>query len=268
MVFNIDSRLPFIGVSVMQVIWFILVLVVGVILVKVLVLVFRRSLKRASLPALLTEFLVRILSVLLYIVVLLAALPELGYDVNSIVLGLSAVIGLILGFGMQDTITNLASGFWITLTQPFDKGDVITTNGLTGSVSGIGIMSTHLLTPDNSYITIPNKLIWGSPIINYTKKDIRRVTINVGVAYGTDLDEAVRIAMDVMQHNGAVLKDPEPSVAITGLADSAITMELRPWVKTSDYWAVKGDVTKEIYREYAMKEIEIPFPQIDVHVKR
>jgi small-conductance mechanosensitive channel len=265
---NIEEPLPYIGISIMQIIWFVVILVIGFIVVKIILWTFRKSLGKIKLPAILVEFLVRVTGIFLYILVFLLALTALGYDMNAIILGLSAILGLMLGFGLQDTITNLASGFWIALTRPFDKGDVISTQGLTGKVAGIGIMSTQLLTPDNVIITIPNRAVWGSPMINYTRKNIRRVDINIGVAYGTDLDKAVKIAMDVMKNHKLVLKNPEPSVALTELADSSINLQLRPWAKTEDYWTVKGDLTKAIYEAYQKNGIEIPFPQLDVHLKK
>ncbi len=268
MSFDLEAPLPYIGFSVMQIIWFIVILVVGFIVAKIFVWVLRKSLKRTPLPAILNEFIVRVTAIMLYILVFLLAVTALGYDMNAIVLGLSAIIGLMLGFGLQDTITNMASGFWIALTRPFDKGEVVQVNGFTGKVSGIGIMSTKLITPDNTIITIPNKAVWGSPMVNYTRMNLRRVDVNVGVAYGTDLDKAVKIAMDVMKKHKLVVKDPGPSVAITELADSSINLQLRPWAKTSDYWTVKGEITKQIYEAYAKEGIEIPFPQMDVHLKK
>ncbi|MCD6276022.1 MAG: mechanosensitive ion channel family protein [Thermoplasmata archaeon] len=265
---QVEKPLPYIGLSLMQIVWFIVILVVGYVVVKIIILLLKKSFQRTKLPPILSEFIVRVTSILLYILVFLLALTALGYDMSSIVLGLSAILGLILGFGMQDTVTNLASGFWLALTRPFDKGDVVSVQGYTGKIVGIGIMSTHLLTFDNTSITIPNKLIWGSPIVNYTRMNIRRVDVNVGVAYGTDLDKAVKIAIDVMKKHSLVLDDPEPSVAITELADSSINLQLRAWAKTADYWTVKGEITKAIYEAYEKEGIEIPFPQMDVHLKK
>ncbi len=268
MAVDIEAPLPYIGISIIQIIWFLVILIVGFVAVKVVIWAFRKSMKKTKLPEILVEFLMKVTSIFLYILVFLIALTALGYDMNAIVLGLSAILGLMLGFGLQDTITNLASGFWIALTRPFDKEDVISTQGLTGKVTGIGIMSTQMLTPDNVVITIPNRMVWGSAMINYTRMNVRRVDINVGVAYGTDLDKAVKIAMDVMKNHKLVLKNPEPSVAITELADSSINLQLRPWAKTDDYWTVKGELTKEIYETFRKEGIEIPFPQMDVHLKK
>ncbi len=268
MAFNIETPLPYIGISIIQMVWFLIILGAGVIAVKIAMFIFKKSIKKSKLPEILVDFLVNVTKMLLYIVVLLAALPTLGIDVSSVVLGLSAIIGLMLGFGLQDTFTNLASGFWLAITRPFDKNDVVTVQGYTGKVSNIGIMSTTLITPDNTVITIPNKAVWGSPMVNYTKMKLRRVDVNVGVAYGTDLDKAIKIAIDVMKNCELVVSDPEPSVAITELADSSINLQLRPWAKTDDYWTVKGEITKRIYEAYEKNGIEIPFPQMDVHLKK
>ncbi len=268
MAMSIYEPIPFLGFSVVQIIWFVVILIAGFIIVKLLIWLLRKSLGKTKLPAILSEFLLRVTAILLYVLVFLLALTALGYDMNAIVLGLSAIIGLMLGFGLQDTITNMASGFWIALTRPFDKEHVVSLQGFTGSVKSIGIMSTTLVTPDNTVISIPNRIVWGSPMVNYTKMNIRRVDVNVGVAYGTNLDKAVKIAMELMKKHKLVLENPEPSVAITELADSSINLQLRAWAKTSDYWTVKGELTKGIYEAYGKKGIEIPFPQMDVHLKK
>ncbi|ASJ07324.1 mechanosensitive ion channel family protein [Thermococcus pacificus] len=262
-----DEPLPYVGITPLQIITAVVVLVVGWIVAKIVVTSFKRGLKKTKLPDLVVEFLGRFLSALLYVAVILLAVRALGIEVGSVVMGLSAVIGLILGFGMQDTLTNLAAGVWIAALRPIDMGEVVEVAGKTGKVNGVGIMSTELLTPDNVLITIPNKLVWGNVITNYTRMPTRRVDVDVGVAYGTDLDRAIKLAMDLMKNHPKVLKDPEPSVVITALADSSINLQLRAWVKTEDYWAVKGDLTKGIYELYTKEGIEIPFPQMDVHIK-
>lgn len=208
------------------------------------------------------------MSAMPHIFVILAFAGTLGFNADSVVLGLSAVIGLIPAFGLQDSFMNMAAGFWIASIRPFNKDDVISTQGMTGKVSAVGIMSTEMLTPDNTFITIPNKMVWGSPIVNYTKMSTRRVDVNVGVAYGTDVDKAVRIAMNVMREDKRVLKEPAPSVAITELADSSVNLQLRAWTKTDYYWDVKGSITQKIYEAYAKEGIEVPFPQLDVHLKK
>jgi len=266
-VVTLEKQLPYLGVTPIQILTAILVLVVGWIVTKITVKSFKMALKKTNLPELIIEFLAKFLSALLYVAVILLAVRALGLETGSIVLGLSAVIGLILGFGMQDTLTNLAAGIWLAVLRPIDMSEVVEIAGKTGKVNAVGIMSTELLTADNVLITIPNKLVWGSVITNYTRMPTRRVDVNVGVAYGTDLDRAIKMAMELMEKHPKVLKDPAPAVVITELADSSINLQLRAWAKTEDYWTVKGDLTKGIYELYTKEGIEIPFPQMDVHIK-
>jgi small conductance mechanosensitive channel len=262
-----ETKLPYIGATAFQVVASLLILVVGYLVSKALVTLFKKSLKKTKLPPLVVEFLGRFLEVLLYVSVILLAVRALGIGVGSVVIGLSAVVGLVLGFGLQDTLTNLAAGVWLAALRPIDLGEVVEVSGKIGSVEGIGLMSTELKTPDNKLITIPNKLVWGSIIVNYTRMPIRRVDVDVGVAYGTDLDRAIKLAMELMKNHHAVLPDPEPGVVLTSLGDSAINLQLRAWAKTEDYWRVKGDLTRGIYELHTREGIEIPFPQLDVHLK-
>jgi small conductance mechanosensitive channel len=163
-------------------------------------------------------------------------------------------------------MTNLLAGVWLAALRPIDKGEVVKTNGETGTVDAVGMMATEILSFDNKFITIPNKLVWGSVIVNYTRMPTRRVDVDVGVSYGTDLDRAIPIAMDTMKKHSLVLGDPESVVVVTELADSSVNLQLRAWSKTEDYWTVKGDLTKGIFEAFKKEGIEIPFPQMDVHL--
>ncbi|GAB6135314.1 mechanosensitive ion channel family protein [Thermococcus prieurii] len=264
---NLNQALPYVGVTPFQLISALAILIVGYVIARAVVGAFKRALRKTKLPPLVVEFLGRFLAIGLYLIVLIVALGAVGVSVSPVILGLSAVIGLILGFGLQDTLTNLAAGVWLAALRPVDIGEVVEVAGKTGKVNNIGLMGTELLTPDNKLITIPNKLVWGSVITNYTRMPTRRVDVDIGVAYGTDLDRAIKLAMDLMKGHPKVLNEPEPSVVITALADSSINLQLRAWAKTEDYWAVKGDLTRGIYELYTREGIEIPFPQLDVHLK-
>ncbi|WP_445476325.1 mechanosensitive ion channel family protein [Methanococcoides methylutens] len=244
------------------------ILVVGIIVAKIILGIFKRGLEKTNLPELVVEFLSRFLLALLYVAVILATVSVLGADISSLVVGLSAVIGLVLGFGMQDTLTNLAAGIWIATLRPFDKGEYVSVTGYSGSVSAVGFMATELLTPDNKFITIPNKVIWGSPIENATRMPTRRADVNVGISYDAKLEQAIQIAMDLMKGNTMVLSDPAPAVVTTELADSSVNLQLRAWANTPDFWAVKGALTNGILKAYKEADIEIPFPQLDIHMNK
>jgi small-conductance mechanosensitive channel len=129
-------------------------------------------------------------------------------------------------------------------------------------------MSTELLTPDNQLITIPNKLVWGSSIINMTRMPTRRVSVDVGVSYSSDLEKAIGIALNLMKTHPLVLPEPEPAVVTTELANSAINLQLRAWAKTGDMATVKNKLTAGILDAYTKEGIEIPFPQMDINIKQ
>jgi len=268
MTISLGQAIPHTDITVLQVVTAIIVLFIGWIAVKIIIAIFKKELVKTKLPELVVEFLARFLSALLYILVILVAVSAVGITVGSVVIGLSAVIGLILGFGMQDTMTNLFAGVWLAALRPIDKDEVVTTNGMTGKVSAIGMMATELLAYDNKFITLPNKLVWGSPIVNFTRMPTRRVDVSVGVSYGTNLDNAISIALDLMKSHALVLDDPAPAVVVTELADSSVNLQLRMWTKTEDYWTVNFEVTKGIFEAYKREGVEIPFPQMDVHLKQ
>jgi small-conductance mechanosensitive channel len=168
---------------------------------------------------------------------------------------------------MQDTFTNIASGVWVAAVRPIDMGETVTLNGQTGKVKSVGIMSTELLTPDNQLITIPNKLVWGSSIVNMTRMPTRRASVDVGISYSSDIEQAIKIALDLMRGNPLVLQDPQPSVVSTELASSSVNLQLRAWAKTGDLMSVKNALTIGIFEAYRREGIEIPFPQMEISIK-
>ncbi|MPM40890.1 Small-conductance mechanosensitive channel [bioreactor metagenome] len=263
----LEHMVPYTGISVSRLIFAISVLIVGFISVKYLTHVFRKGIEKTKLPDLTTHFLTNFLRIFLYVIVILVFLKSLSFDVDSYIVGLSAVIGLVLGLGLQDTFTNITAGVWVASIRPINMGEMVTVNGQTGKVKSVGIMSTELLTPDNQLITIPNKLVWGSSIVNITRMPTRRVAVDVGISYSSSIENAIKIAIDLMKGNPLILGDPEPSVVTTELANSSVNLQLRAWVNTGDFMAVKNTLTAGIFEAYKSGGIEIPFPQMDIHIK-
>ena len=264
----LPQTIPYTEITVMQVLTALITLIVGWVAAKIILGVFKKRLAKTKLPELIVEFLSRFLSILLYIVVLVLAASALGLDVNSMVVGMSAIVGLVLGFGMQETMSNFIAGVWIAALRPIDEDEVVDIKGKAGKVSAVGIMATELLTPDNVFITIPNNLVWGSPIINYTRMPTRRADVSVGIGYGCEVDKAVKVAMDLMKENKMVLEDPASAVVTTELADSSVNLQLRAWVNTGDYWTVLNDLTNGVLNAFKREGIEIPYPQMDVSLKK
>ncbi len=263
----LNETIPYTSVTVYQIIFFVLVIIIGYILVKIMVYILGKTLRKLRVPGLVEGLIISIAKAVGYIVVILSALPIIGINTGVAGLGLSAVLGLILGFGLQDTWANMAAGVWLAVIRPFNKGDYVEVAGYSGVVEGIGVMSTVLRTWDNVVITIPNKNIWGAPIVNYSRMPIRRITLNIGVAYGTDLDRAIAVALSILKNHPKTLDDPEPQVVVTELGDSSINLQLRVWVKKEDYGLVKAEIIKKIYEEFSRADIEIPYPQLDIHIR-
>ncbi|MEF8848669.1 MAG: mechanosensitive ion channel family protein [Candidatus Thermoplasmatota archaeon] len=208
----------------------------------------------------------RVAKILLLIVVLLIAVSAVGINVGAGLVSIAVVFGFVIGLAFQDMLSNLAAGFMIALTKPFKVGDYVDAAGMSGIIQNVGISNTTLLTVDNKKVIIPNSKVWGDAITNYTAMDTRRIDITVGVGYDDDIGKAMKIASELVNNHDKVLSDPAPMVATNGLGDSSVNLIVRPWVKTSDYWPVRRELLKEIKEAYDEAEINIPYPQTDVHL--
>ena len=263
----LNYTFPYIDITVIQIITAIIIAVVGFLVIKIIEDIMKRTFAKLSIPGLVSGLMIKILKMLLSIAVVLAIAAALGFNISALVLSISAIIGLILGFGLQDTWSNLAAGIWLAVIRPFRQGDYIEVAGYTGIVRGIGIMATELATFDNVYIMIPNKYVWGSSIKNYTRFDKRRIEITVGVAYGTNLSKAIEVAMKILKEHPLVLDEPAPAVAVTELADSCVKLAIRAWTETKNYGKVKADIIRQVYERFRSEGIEIPYPQLDIHIR-
>jgi small conductance mechanosensitive channel len=256
------------SVSLEQVIAALLVLIVGYLVIKVLMKQFGRiGEKNLNIPSLTMLQLTRALKVLLYFVLIMAVLGILGFDIDGILISITAGISIILGFGLQDTINNLASGIWISASRAYDLEDEVTIAGETGTVKNVSIMATELKKLDNTRVIIPNGKVWNSAIINVTKMDKRLIVLDYGVSYDTNINDAIKVALDVADSHPKLHKEPAPIVRFKEMADSSIVLQLRVWVDTDDYYPVKSDVLKMLFEKLTETGINIPFPQVDVNMK-
>ena len=196
---------------------------------------------------------------------LLIALSQIGVSLGPLLAGLG-VAGFILGFALQETLANFASGLMILFYRPFDVGDLVEAAGVRGRVNHMSLVSTTILTIDNQTLIVPNGKIWGDVIRNVTSQDTRRVDLVFGIGYGDDVPKAEEVLHSILTDHPKVLKDPEPLVKLHELGDSSVNFAVRPWVKTEDYWDVYWDVTREVKMRFDREGIGIPFPQRDVHV--
>ncbi len=201
----------------------------------------------------------------LIVVVLIAAVGQLGINTTSF-LTIVGAAGLAIGLALKDSLSNFAAGVMLTFFRPFRVGDFVEAGGVTGTVQGITIFNTVLNTPDNQKVIIPNGIITSDVITNVTANDTRRVDLVIGISYSDDIAKAKKIVSDLLQKEKRVLSDPAPVIAVSELADSSVNLVVRPWVKTGDYWTVRFDLTEEIKNSFDEAGISIPFPQQDVHL--
>jgi len=243
----------------------IIVFVVGKILVQLTVKITVGVMGRAKVDEILVNFVSSIMKMLLMLVVAVIALDQLGVDTTSLV-ALVGAAGLAVGLALKDSLQNFAAGVMLVLFRPFKNGDFVEVSGVSGVVEKITIFSTLIRTGDNKEVIVPNGGIYSGTIVNYSARDTRRIDLVVGVDYGCDVREAKRILEEILASHPLILKDPEPVVALAELADSSVNFNVRPWVKTDDYWGVRAEVLEQVKLTLDDKGIGIPFPQMDVHV--
>ena len=220
--------------------------------------------KVKRIDGMISRFAVSVASKSAWAVLGIMVLKRLGVDVAPLVAGLG-VTGFIVGFACQESLSNLAAGMMIALNHPFKVGDWIQAGGQEGSVRELNMMATIIATGDNKQIVLPNKVVWGSPIVNVTANKTRRVDMTFGVAYGSDLKKAKEVIKSTIKGVEGVLEDPSPVVEVSSLDDSAVVLVARPWCKTPDYWKVAWAARQAVKEALDANGIEIPFPQVCVH---
>ncbi|MCK4872130.1 MAG: mechanosensitive ion channel [Phycisphaerales bacterium] len=214
---------------------------------------------------LLREFLVSLASKMTLVIGIVVALSMLGVNIGPFLAAIGAV-GFIVGFALQGTLSNFASGIMILFYRPYDIGDAVNMAGVSGVVKAMTLVSTTITTFDNQIIIVPNNSIWGGVITNITGNDTRRVDMVFGISYSDDIGKAMRILEEIATGHELVLNDPETTIKLHELADSSVNFIVRPWSKTVDYWTVYWDVTRAVKERFDAEGISIPFPQQDVHM--
>jgi small conductance mechanosensitive channel len=204
---------------------------------------------------------------LVVIVAFIAAISHLGFNTTSLVAIVGAA-GLAIGLALQGSLSNFASGILLISLKPFKAGDFVEIAGTAGVVEEVHVFSTQLRTGDNKTVIIPNGGITNGNITNYSAKPTRRIDLVIGVGYNADLKITKQILNDVVSSHALVLKDQAITIGVSELADSSVNFVVRPWVKTSDYWPVHFDLLETIKIELDKAGIEIPFPQLSVHVNQ
>ena len=226
-----------------------------------------KAVSRANIEGseLLRRLFVGMASKLMWLIAFLIILSVFGIDVGPMLAGLG-IAGFVLGFALQDTLSNFAAGLMIMAYRPFDVGDVVGAAGVKGKVDSVSLVSTVITTFDNQILILPNNKVWGDVINNVTAQATRRVDLVFGIGYADDAAKAQGIMEDVLRNHELVLDEPEFVVRLHELGDSSVNFICRPWCLTGDYWDVYWDVTETVKQRFDAEGISIPFPQRDVHI--
>lgn len=207
--------------------------------------------------------LVKAVQIVILLFAVMAALGQLGVQIAPLLAGIG-VAGLGVGLALQGVLSNVVAGLSIIFTKPYRVGEHISLLGVQGDVVAIGIFSTTLLHPDRSHVVIPNRKIVGEILHNFGT--IRQLQLQVGVAYHTNLREALALVREILSQNPGVLTDPAPVVGISQLGDSAITIAIAPWTSVVNFGRVQGELNQTIIERFRAAHIEIPFPQHEVRM--
>jgi small conductance mechanosensitive channel len=213
---------------------------------------------------LLERMIISTISNIVFIIGILIALSQLGISLGPLLAGLG-IAGFVIGFALQDTLSNFASGMMILFYRPFDVGDLIEAGGVLGKVNHMSLVNTTILTIDNQTVVVPNNMIWQNIIKNVTGQTMRRVDLVFGVSYGDNIPKVEKVLHEIITAHDKIVDDPEPQIHLHELADSSVNFIVRPWVKTDDYWDVYWDLMRTVKIRFDEEGISIPFPQRDVH---
>lgn len=226
-----------------------------------------RSGDKGKLDKTLAKTFAYIFKLVLKIVVVVCMVGFVGIDTSGLA-ALLVSVGACVGLALNGALSNLAGGILIILTRPFRVDDFIEAQGYSGTVEDIHITNTKLRTGDNKVVYIPNGPLSSGNIVNYSMKDTRRVDFTFSIGYGDDFEHAKKIVSDICSAHELVLKDPAPMVRVSEHGASSINLVTRVWVKSSDYWTVNFDILEAVKAAFDKEGIEIPFNQLDVHVKK
>ena len=213
----------------------------------------------------LKPFLAKLVWYVIMAFVLVAVLSQFGVQTTSVIAILGAA-GLAIGLALQGTLANVASGVMLLFLRPFNIGDYVDAGGIAGTVVEIGLFNTEIKTRKGLCLIVPNKIIWESPITNFSRNPTRRFDITVGISYGDDVNGATDLLMGLLTGDERILDDPEPLAVVEELDDSAVIINLRAWTRAEDFWAAVWDLKKAIKVEFEVAGYSIPFPQRDIHI--
>ena len=246
-----------------------LTVIIGFLIIKLILSIINKIVARSKLKdqKLAGRFIYNIAKVALLVIYFIAVLTVLGIDTSSLV-AILAASSLAVSLALQSIMTNFASGMIIVGNKPFKEGDYISVGDYSGTVTNITLHSTTLVTPDNKVVIIPNSDISGGTVVNYSAMPERRLDLEFTVAYGTNVEKVKKVLTKVLEEHPLVLHDKDYNVRLSAEDASALRFICRCWVKNEDYWTVNFDLHENVVAAFKKANIEIPFNQLDVNIKK
>lgn len=245
----------------------IITLIVGLWIISVIRKVVAKRLEKNEVDTSLRGFLNSMIGILLKIMLFISVIGMVGVQMTSFIAILGAA-GLAIGMALSGTLQNFAGGVMLLIFKPFKAGDYINAQGFSGIVNEIQIFNTILKTPDNKTIIIPNGGLSTGPMTNFSTEAKRRVDFVFGIGYGDDVDVARKVLKKLIAADERIHKDPEPFVAVSELADSSVNITVRVWADAANYWGIFFDMQEKVYKTFGKEGLNIPFPQMDVHLQK
>ncbi len=243
------------------------IIFVGVLVILITVVIAQKAMKRSSLDPMVHKFIINALKIIMVLILIIIVLESLGIGTAPFV-AVMGVAGAAIALALKDSLGNIAGGVMIMFTKPFRQGDYVDIDGTTGNINDIDLLTTTMETFDNKVIVIPNGMITTSVVTNYTMRDTRRVDMIFGIGYEDNINAAKELMYNVAAANPLIMTEPEPFIGVAGNEDNSVNLDFRVWCKTQDYWVVKYFLEENVKIAFDEAGISIPFPQMDVHLKK
>ena len=244
----------------------VLMIACGFAVTKIILKITDKALKKSTADPILYTFVRNVIRVAAIIIIATMCLGALGIQIHTIIAVVGAA-GAAIALVLKDSLANIAGGVMIIITKPFGKDDLIDIGDVSGQVQDIDLFLTTLKTYDNKTITIPNGIVNTSILVNHSKESRRRVDCTFGIGYHDNIGNVKKIMREVCDGNKLILKDPEPLIGVANHGNNAVEMDLKVWCDTDDYWDVKYYLEEKIKTAFDENGIQIPYPQMDVHIK-
>jgi small conductance mechanosensitive channel len=245
----------------------IVTLIIGLWVIKMIMRGIGRGFEKRNVDPSLAPFLKSLISATLKVILGISVISMIGIEATSFVAVLGAA-GLAIGLSLQGTLQNFAGGVILLLLRPFKVGDVIEAKGYLGTVAEIQIFYTIVHTFDKKVVYIPNGGLTNADMTNYSQQPVRRNEWIFGIAYGDDIDKAKEVLMKLVKDDERILADPEPFIATHSLGDSSVNIVVRAWSNADNLWPTYFDMNEKVYKTFAKEGLNIPFPQMDVHLQK